>query len=57
MPSGTMSGDQEPKFCTRPTFTDGIVNIDPIVGEHLRRLEHQRDGDEVAVAQRSRVLQ
>ena len=55
MPGGTISGDQERKFCTRPTFTLRIVDVDPVVGEQVRLADHQRDGQEVAVAQRARV--
>ena len=50
--SGTISGDHERKFCTRPTFTARIVDVDPVVGEQVGLVDHQRDGEEVAVAQR-----
>ena len=37
--SGTISGDQDLKFWMRPTFTLGIVDVDPVVGEASRSFE------------------
>ena len=56
MPSGTISGDQERKFCTRPTFTAGRGCRSSCRGTG-RLVHHQRDGEEVAVAQLARVQQ
>ena len=51
-PSFTMYGDHRPKFWMRPTSTDCVVDVDPVVGEADRLGHDERDGDEVAVAQR-----
>ena len=50
MPGGTISGDHERKFCTRPTFHRRIMNVDPVVGKEIGLFHHQRDGEEVAIA-------
>ena len=49
--SGTISGDQDRKFWMRPTFTLGLVDVDPVVGEQVGLVDDQRHGEEVAVAQ------
>ena len=51
-PSFTRYGDQWPKFWMRPTFDDWVVDVDPVVGETDRLGHDERDGDEVAVAER-----
>ena len=35
----------------RPTLDVGLVDVDPVVGEQVLAVEHERDGQEVAVAQ------
>ena len=54
MSLGTIHGLQERKFWIRPTRTAGLVDVDPVVGEQVLVLDHQRDGEEVAVAQAPR---
>ena len=39
----------------RPTFTFGIVDVDPVVGEDVLRADHQRDRQEVAIAKVDRI--
>ena len=47
--SGTISGLQFLKFWMRPSFTLGIVHVDPVVGEQSPLIDDQRDGQEVAI--------
>ena len=55
MPSFTMYGDHWPKFWMRPTSTDRVVDVDPVVREPDGLGHDERDGDEVAVAERRRL--